>query len=184
MRETSHNSKHSTFPTVCESFVFDSSLNREKGCVLRNSTINAFLFGWRIISYLSLPVYCSRLFSSSYSTSARDIPWILKSILGSNVISSATSSPVLSSRWAWPSCWTCHELLRIAVGVRRDDKWIIWYRISSVFVCTTFSRQLAGTGWSRMIALEHFCPNANSLSWALFRLIQNAAFWFTFHFVR
>ena len=52
-----------------------------------------------------------------------------------------TLIPKSISNSIWSSCRTRRALLKITFGGRRGVKWIFRYRISSIFVWTTFSRQ-------------------------------------------
>ena len=106
---------------------------KRDGLLLRKSTINVSLFDWCMISCTSLRSNSLRLFSSSCSTSTRDISSILKFPLSSIVISSATSTPVLFfRRGAWSSLWTCQVLWRITFDGRRKYFQLFRYNIHCV----------------------------------------------------
>ena len=91
---------------------------KRDGLLLRKSTINVSLFDWCMISCTSLRSNSLRLFSSSCSTSTRDISSILKFPLSSIVISSATSTPVL-----FFSAWSMIFALNLSSTLENNFRW-------------------------------------------------------------
>ena len=95
-----------------------------------------------IFDLMHWPLLISRIRSSSCSTAACGIPWVLNWILSSVFPSSTNSLLVLALRCWASSRWTCQDILQD--NFRRGNKETFWYRISSVLVFTTLSTQSAG----------------------------------------